>query len=232
MAYSTKLRIPRSYHEGFIRLLSLGEADFVSLADSLESAIPTLYRGDLASFVAGKVPLDKDAIEEIIQLLVALYQARSIRSIGVPEFVDNICEALQAEDKPEQLKPSDGEWGVFKTRLQRLMSMQQSLGVTSKAFDVMSQHGHTYVNPGTRVLTDIRPVFSDDLGETPGAAVVIHTLKIVYHEGPSHKEFFVAMDINDVRELRDLLNRADKKDHMIRSILQETPMKYLDPEIH
>ena len=51
----------------------------------------------------------------------------------------------------------------------------------------------------------------------PNAAVVVHTLKLMYHSGDEHDEFFIALDINDVRELRELLNRAEKKDQVLQA---------------
>ena len=229
MAYVPKIKIPKAYHSGVYHLLSLSEPEYVALLQVLEKAEPSLYRGDLVSFIAPQVSIDKDALEEIVQILISFYRVKATRKVDVPEFVDDVVQSLQAEDKPE-LKPTDDNWGTFKTRLDCLMRLKRSLGITSKAFDVMSAHGHVYVSQGTRILTDIRPVFSDDPNSLPAAAVVVHTLKLVYHSGDEHKEFFIALDINDVHELRSLLDRAEKKDHACRVSLKTLRCIILTPK--
>jgi hypothetical protein len=147
----------------------------------------------------------------------------------LPEFVEDVSNILQAENQ-DRLKPDGGDWEPFKGRLSRLLRFEQLLGITAKAYAVMSEHSHVYRNIGTRVLTDIRPVFPNDLEEPLSAAVIVHTLKIAYLEGNTRKEFFVAMDNKDIHELRELLDRADKKAAKLRSILQATQLAYLDPE--
>jgi hypothetical protein len=52
--------------------------------------------------------------------------------------------------------------------------------------------------------------------------VVLHTLKLVYHEGPKrHEEFFVALDGDDLRTLRKLIDRAEAKAETLRPAVKD-----------
>jgi len=53
-------------------------------------------------------------------------------------------------------------------------------------------------------------------------------LKIHFHKGNRHEEFFVALDTNDVRTLRAVLDRAEKKEAALRALLQTSGITYLD----
>lgn len=231
MASFNRIRIPDYYYKGIACLISLDDAGYSLLEDALSKAVPSLYRGDLVSYVAEQVTIDKDDLEEIVQFLLSLYRVRSIREADVSELITDVQQSLQAEQKLD-FAPKDGNWSVLTKRLDYLLRLDQSLGITAKAFDVMSQHDHLFVGLGTRIMTDIRPVFLDDLSQPPTAAVIVHTLKIVYHSGEDHKEFFVALDTDDVNELRNLLDRADQKASALQEILKRTPMQYLDAEVH
>ena len=79
-------------------------------------------------------------------------------------------------------------------------------------------------------MTDMRPVFGSD--EKPAGAVVVHTLKLTYHEGPkrSLREFFVAMNRDDLDELREVLDRALRKQSELSHVLAQCGLPDLDKE--
>lgn len=96
--------------------------------------------------------------------------------------------------------------------------------------EVMREHEHVLCEP--RVLTDLRPVFGKN--EEPAAGVIVHTMKIKYHEGAYGplKEFFVALNSEDIEELRDILDRATRKEESLRRLATEAGLRCLDLESH
>lgn len=226
MATASRLQIPEYYHKGISSFVSLDEDTYSSLEKSLEQSVPSLSRTGLVAHLAQKVPIDKDSLEAIVQFLLSLYPARPAREVDIPDFVADVVRAIQATKKPE-LEPKEKDWEGLKTRLGRLLSLEQSLGVTSKAFGVMSEHGHVFLR--ARLITDIRPVFLSGVIQEPNAAVIIHNLKIEYRKNNETIEFFVALDSDDVLELRNSLDRADEKARVLKDILKTTAMQYLEP---
>jgi hypothetical protein len=230
MAATGRLRIPKLAQEGLAQLMELNDNEFQEVEAALRHAEPKLFRGQLASFIASRVSTRRESVEEIIRVVVSLYLIRTARKQSIPEFVEGLRQAIEAEDEP-RLKPKDDDWEPFKARLASLLSLEQSIGITSKAFDVMSDHPRVYCTSGARVLTDIRSVFSDDLTELPAAAVIVHTLKIPFHEEGSLKEFFVAMDARDLRSLREALDRAEQKGERLQAFIEAAKVQYLDPDL-
>jgi hypothetical protein len=231
MASATRLRIPKEAHEGFARLLALGDDAYRSLERALQDAAPKLKPGNLASFVAERVGDAQENIQDIVTFLLSLYQVRTNMGLGISQFVEKVCQALDTEND-SALRPSRGDWEPFKERLTHLLSFEQTLGITSKALEVMLQHEHSYCPVGVRVLTDLRPVFAEDVEAPPAAAVIVHTLKMTYHEGNEVKEFFVALSSRHLKHLREILDRAEKKAESLGTVFEAANMQCLDPEVN
>jgi hypothetical protein len=70
-----------------------------------------------------------------------------------------------------------------------------------------------------KILTDVRYAFQADPEQRPYGAVIIHTLKLSYHEQGEHKDFLVALDDEDIPILKGILNRAEAKAKVLRKQL-------------
>ena len=75
-------------------------------------------------------------------------------------------------------------------------------------------------------MSDIRPVFAGSPGDTAGA-LIIHNLNISYHNGSRHKEFYVALDSDELDELKQVIERAQKKAVSLKLLLKKSSTPYL-----
>jgi len=89
---------------------------------------------------------------------------------------------------------------------------------------------HEHVWHSARVLTDLRPVFGADPKQAPAAAVIIHNLKIAHQAGREIREFFVALDNQDLRKLQEVLERAVKKEASLSSVAEKAGLPWLRVE--
>ena len=72
----------------------------------------------------------------------------------------------------------------------------------------------------TRVLTDVRPLFSDDARRVEGA-VVAHTLRVRYDHAGRDEEISFSLDAADLRRLIDHCERGLLKEATARRELPE-----------
>ncbi len=79
------------------------------------------------------------------------------------------------------------------------------------------------------MLTDIRPVFGVR-PEAPQAAVIVHNLRIHYHQGGAHRDFLVTMDSQDIQDLIDTLERAKVKAENLKVVLATAGIPDIEPE--
>jgi hypothetical protein len=173
------------------------------------------------------------SIGDMLTTILSLYALRnnSERRIHQKqsdvELVNDLSEAV--EEAKSLSKPDGWEPKNFSNFLLQLLHINGPLYIMSKAAGVMTDHEHVYCD--ARILTDIRPVFLE-VADAPTTAVVIHTLKLVYHEGNENagrKEFRIALDINDLRNLSDLLKRAITKSETLKTSSSKA-FTYLDVE--
>jgi hypothetical protein len=144
-------------------------------------------------------------------------------------LTEELCEAARATRKPElDLKGSERD--AFAKFVGDLLAMDRSLGTIAKGRDLLTENQRCYCQ--ARIVTDVRPIFAADAGSGPQASVVVHMLKISYHEGRDLKDFFVALDSDDVKELRLILDRSLSKAEALRQTLAKTGMPCLRLDSH
>jgi hypothetical protein len=133
-------------------------------------------------------------------------------------------EAAASQASKKSRIPED-EKNTLSLRLTRLLEIKASLSLTSKALDVLTDADRIFYS--AKILTDIRPVF-DDEGKKIEAAVIMHNLRIHFGQDNEHRDFFVALDTNDIKELRSVLDRADRKAESLQMLLNRAKISYLD----
>lgn len=65
------------------------------------------------------------------------------------------------------------------------------------------------------IVTDLRPLFNES-GNSVEAAVVTHTLRVAYHSDDGAHDISLAMDLKDIRNLKEQCERAISKAICIR----------------
>jgi hypothetical protein len=182
---------------------------------------PSLFIDTFISDVASNATsVGKDKIGVIIRTLCSLYTGVSVKGLSSAEFVDDVIDSFN-EGKEKRI--SSKEKKSFSDRLARFLSFENSLGITSKAWEVMTEHGLVYCD--SRILTDIRPVFENDPNKKPNHCVLVHTLRLSCHENRNtHRELFIAMDETDLYELAGVVDRAIRKGETLHQCLVDAKM--------
>jgi hypothetical protein len=77
----------------------------------------------------------------------------------------------------------------------------------------------------------VRLIFHADLSEKPNAGIIVHMLKIITRDtlGNRQPQYF-ALDANDVRFLRQLLDRAIKKEETLKGVFSSTGIEVIEPK--
>lgn len=94
-----------------------------------------------------------------------------------------------------------------------------SLSTAAKAADLISEHEHVY--GGIRIVTDLRPVFGDDPSALPEGVTLAATIKIDHYTGGRLDSLYIAADDEDLRSIRDSVDRALKKSETMRELMKE-----------
>jgi hypothetical protein len=219
-----KLRIPARQAPSLAEFLRLSPADVAALVQALREEQPRLALAELTEAIAARLSIERERIDELVDLLAGLEIVKEGRNLPVKEFVAELRAAMESSGRQE-LQAAD--WTAFQTSIEAALSDDSALALSTKALGVMQDHAKIFC--AGRVLTDLRPVFRSNAEQEPFAFVAVHTLKIGYHEAGEHREFFVAMDQSDVRLLAALLERAIKKENSLKSVMIGRGLKLLEP---
>jgi hypothetical protein len=218
------LRIPEEYKSGLAKLLALSEESAEALLAALNEAPPVMSTFELSSLLASKVrSVPREEIEEITDTLVSLYLSQQHHPDLGNELVEDVCRKMD-DSGAQELKLSEENRDHFKNLLTALLKTE-ALVYPSKAIGVLRDNERMFCN--ARILTDIRPVFGSSVHVPPKAAVIVHMLDIIYHQGEDLKEFYVGLDADDLETLRAVLERADLKAKSLRSVFEAARLKDL-----
>jgi hypothetical protein len=227
MASDRRLTFPKEAMDGLRSLVALDDGAFDALEDALNNASPSLRFRDLVLAVTERINQSTIDFESIVRVLLSLSTVRTQSKVNVADFAQDILSALRNSDDPA-LRPSGEGWEILEAKIVRLLSIK-SVCVTAKALAVMTEHPNVFLSDDSRVLSDIRLIFSEDPIQRASDGVIVHVLKIGHVHDGNHAEFFVALDSQDIIDLQDILARAQQKEKHLKAVMEDAGVAYLDP---
>lgn len=225
-----ELQIPSQYQSGIRKIHELSAQQAEALLSVLTSEPPTLHGRNLVACVQSRVDeIESEVTAEITHTLLALHAFRSFLDVSVNEFVEDIGSA----DNFAVMEIPEADFESLRARLAEFLRAKP-LSITSKAMNVLMAHEHVLHN--ARILTDVRAVFDDedDLSNSSSnslaAAVIVHMLALRCRDNGDLKEYYIALDTEDVRDLQLTLERANSKAKILQNTLKEAGIPYLEIE--
>lgn len=208
--------IPAPFRAGLAKVKALSPTDFAAIVTALENAPIAGGLKGLTSAVVQKVPtLKRQEIENILRTVFSLSVIVTDEDTPFSENLSTVSSAMQASGNPN-LALSDQEKIEFEKRLGRLLGLN-SVTIASKVQRIGLEYPKTFHD--AMILTDMRPVF-DQPEERPVGCTISHTLRIAYHEGGEHKEFYVVLDANDLQSMKKVLQKAEAKSASVGAVLK------------
>lgn len=221
-----KLRIPKDSQMGINLIASTEDSEVRALARELADLGSFSVNFDDATEVlieklGGKVGISENDLEEILQTVLMMHLVGQRHDMDLDELVESVLDAAEHFENPLTLEREH-----LSTKLRLLMD-SPNLRTVAKSYGLL--HEHQRVFQFARVISDLRPIFPHPL-ERPTGAVISHMLKLTYFEEAKVKEFFVALDTGQLKEMRETLERAEQKAASIRELLKESNIPYFTLE--
>jgi hypothetical protein len=216
------LTIPEVFRPALAKLDSLPEEAAEELISAVPSMAPALSPKSAASKLATVVKsVSSRDLTQIAAALMALSSVRVLNKVALPEFVEDVCTSLKAFQAP-----GIKDCAALKSRLLRLLE-SESLVLSAKASALQREHSNVLLD--IRVISDVRPLFPDG-PETALGAMLVHSLKLSYLHNGDSREFYVALDDNDLASLQKVISRAETKAKALKSIIAKAGLVDLDQE--
>lgn len=219
-------RLPPEDFPVLVKLFHLPKPSIKALVKSLQKEPPVLMLQTLAARVSERIKVSPRDAAQLLSVITKLFSAFKKSGLRINEFLVEFRKGLE-ETREIDLHFDDNKWNEHKPHLIQILRCEKSIGVTSKALSVMTDHARIFTD--ARILTDIRPVFGSDPNETPGAAVIVHTLKIEHRSDHEPKDFFVALDSVDLSRLDAVVRRAKLKERSLKRFSKRNKVSILEP---
>ncbi|PCJ26144.1 MAG: hypothetical protein COA97_06235 [Flavobacteriales bacterium] len=206
-----KYRIPEQVRPGFELIAKLKATQAKAIKTAMKnSAVGSGPDGTIKS-LQGKIDLNRPDLINVVETIFSILALYSNEEDTTPdEFLENIASAY--EDSVADVKTSEKNKLIKNIKL--FLDSDEQVSNSIKAATLLSENGKLFVE--SRVLSDIRLVFDDDLKKPSQTAVVIHRLKFEYLEGRRINEFYVSLEKKHLLKLKDTIDRAIEKDKLIR----------------
>jgi hypothetical protein len=202
------LKIPKEQLEALEVIISIPDKEMNGLLSALSSLPLSLDFDALVKEISPKAESFSFARPDTLgTLLISLNASRAHGDTPVPKFVNEVIRSMERATPPIDL--SGDKRSRAKDRITKLLGLEP-LSAATKANHL--QHDFERLLTHSRILTDARPVYGQDPAGKPLAMIITHTLKLTYSEsGDEQTELYLALDSQDITDLKQVLNRAEAK---------------------
>ncbi len=192
-------------------------------SESLRAVVDRLRQIDLAPvspdklFQAAVEVLGnrEDVADSLVRQALTLCGWMRQAGVAVAEVPESLRDSLTAA--LQWGKQDLDKWGQIEPGLIEMLSLP-ILRLASSAIDLSFEYTNLWME--ARILTDIRPVFTEDATEIEGA-VVSHAFRLRYSSMEGPHELNIAMDEGDIIQLIEQCDRAIRKARTARALMSD-----------
>jgi hypothetical protein len=196
------------------RIASLDEKQIDGLVEQLNRGVIRSIPGlSKAVRQAAGDSWDEQQSEAFASHLLSL----SILAVGsdfsVTELSTRVAEQISDLDaKAEEVLPK---------RLASLLS-SKDLAALGKAVD-LARESNRLLNDA-RIVSELRPVFGEDMTAEPPGAVILHTLRLNYMEEGERKTMSLTLNSRDLIQVKRAVERAQIKQNTLSRLLNRADL--------
>ena len=215
------LRLPPGWLATLRWLVEVDQADFETLGRALRArgtSVPRTVQLWADQVEGGSRELAKG----LVFAVTSLKQTQTTNGHSIPEMHSGL--------RTVQLQ--DGEAPLDRDLMaDRLVAMLQWPVVEDHARAVDLIRAKEDPLWDSRILTDVRPIFSEGTDPEATGWLVLHTLQLTYWNGSTHSEFFVSLDHDELDRLGRAIDRARKKEDQAALVMSKTELPRVETEI-
>jgi hypothetical protein len=210
-------------HQKALRALSDLDSDEVATIHGSLVALREPAHRDQLHGAFEKTLDDPDTAGSLVEALLAMEVLRSSHGFEYGDIASAIATA-------DDMEVDDHKRGPLESALKELLPIHQ-LARAAKAYDLSTAYERQFHI--SRVLTDIRPIFDEQISTKPVGALVVHQLELRGYVNGRLRSSYWAMSNDDLSKLRDQIDRAINKSTVLSELLSgdEVPVHHPEKEL-
>jgi len=214
-----KYRIPKKDLKTLKKFALLPQKERDSYIHMTKTILPSLPKDGLKA--VPEIPEEQlDDFSHYLQFFISLYINFYNFGKTIETFIDEvIISSIKSKD---ELEIND----EIKDSLEKILKMDDSLGICAKNIDLSAENTNIYFR--VKIITDLRYIFFKDILKIPNYAQINNTLKISYLKNGDLKQKFISLNLEQLKELKVIIERAISKENTIRKLSEKNNLKILE----
>jgi len=226
MSSSMSDQIPPYREDDVLALLKMEPEQLLQLASAFANAP---LEASVKKFIDGVEHSAQNSphVRDLAPLFLSLKLAQLTAKESVETFVKDLIEEFRLLLKTD-LEQDTAYWEQLSELMQKILS-SKGMSWIAKSLQLQQENARMYAT--ARILTDIRPVFGENHHLPPPMGVVLHTLKLSYFTNDGKEnDFHVVLDRLDLKQLRDVIDRALVKEATLANMKTSFPILQIEGE--
>src|SRR5579862_1895223 len=218
------LNVPKGLQSGLKWIASAPDDRYDRLYSALSRIEPRIFtQSSIGSLYTDSI---RDALSEadfkaVFEALLGFHNGQLTAGISREKFLSGLLESDFV------VSMSETERQALVLRLPRLVALEP-IYVSARALDVLfDTPGHFVAG---RILTDVRPLFSESGDVEIKCALLSQILKIDYHDTEGRKRVYISVDMDDIDKLQTALERAKAKITSTKRLLSQANVSVIEIE--
>lgn len=216
--------IPQQHENGFKYFFEIEKSQRDILANVIISAQIGISYEEIVNILIEKLNINKDKLECILRMIISLHKLKEYGKPPTDILIEGITKALLNTKKKELIPPTD-----FKQIFTDILSTKSWIYYNIKTEKLVIEREKNFLE--CRILSDIRPVFTDEKDLNIKGYTIIHNLKIVFKDHGDNrniKEIFISVDKDDLNNIKNSIIRAEKKEKNVKENLVSTGIPIIE----
>lgn len=214
------IQTPDDYVPALRGLAQMPEEQFDDLMQVAAGLQSLSAAQQFASRVRAEAAVDPEVSDNLLDAIMSMMTYAEAHDIPLDDLVRRISQSAN-------LDLSDESQLLLETRL-RTLAVDGPIRIWHKSTSLSLEYKNVFVD--SRIVTDVRPVFGERVDDGMRAALIIHSLRIDSIKDGKHYSEYIAMDGEDLHNLRDTIDRAIEKSSSVRTMLRASSVLHLDME--
>ena len=212
-----KLRIPKKdlgVLKDFIAIPKEQQNYFIEKLKMLKPEAPL----ELIKEISENVDLEDKSIRSFLEFVDSFYLNYYIFNRSNRSQDDYIEEVIINSIKEYDLEIEIDDH--IKELFRKILNMEESIGVISKISSLGNENPNNFAK--VRIFTDLRHIYYNNPIKTPRYSLIKHNLVLTYVNINSRlKEKFFTLDLDDLFELRRVIERAIEKEKTLKKMCDQ-----------
>ncbi len=208
-----QIYIPEEVFPGFIEISKLPPAKAERFASFLRTVNIGInlekFLDEIDDYLFSELKIKSS--KRIVETLISFSDLIEKTNFNAESTASALAESFR-ELYQENLNPKD-----FKSLVSNLfliLSNSENLKLTFNAIELAYESENVFRS--SKVITDIRLIFNEEISAKERHSIILHRLHINFRKNKKPDDIFLTMDLNDLQDLRDVIDRAIKKEEVIR----------------